>query len=59
MANADGSYNIYFGPDKPARHENNWVKTIPGKGWFTTMRMYGPTEEAFSTYKLPDIEQVR
>ncbi len=59
VTNADGSYDIYYGPDKPTGKEKNWVRTIPGKGWFTTLRMYGPTEEAFSTYKLPNIEKIR
>ena len=54
--NSDGSFDIFFGPDKPEGKENNWVKTIPGKGWFTFVRMYGPEEPIFDgTYKLPDI----
>ncbi len=55
--NVDGSFDIYFGPDKPEGKENHWVKTIPGKGWFTFVRMYGPEEPIFNgTYKLPDIQ---
>jgi hypothetical protein len=42
--NADGSYDIYFGPKPPEGFENNWLETIPGKGWFVALRMYGPLE---------------
>jgi Protein of unknown function (DUF1214) len=31
--NADGSYDLYFGPKAPAGHEKNWMPTIPGKAW--------------------------
>jgi len=41
-ANEDGSYDIYFGPKAPEGFENNWLETVPGKGWFTILRMYGP-----------------
>jgi hypothetical protein len=42
--NADGSCDIYFGPKPPKGFENNWLETIPGKGWFTVFRMYGPLQ---------------
>jgi hypothetical protein len=42
--NADGSYDIYFGPRPPEGFENNWLETVPGKGWFVALRMYGPLE---------------
>lgn len=45
--NSDGSVDIYFGPDTPKGMENNWVETIPGKGWFTILRLYGPLEPWF------------
>jgi hypothetical protein len=33
---------------------------IPGKGWFTYVRMYGPEERLFDgSYKLPDIEELK
>ncbi len=31
--NADGSYDIYFGPVAPSGMERNWIQTVPGKGW--------------------------
>jgi hypothetical protein len=43
-ANPDGSYDVYFGPEPPAGYEHNWLDTIPGKSWFTALRMYGPTQ---------------
>ena len=45
--NADGSVDVWFGPKAPAGFENNWVQTIPGKGWFMILRLYGPLEPWF------------
>jgi hypothetical protein len=45
--NADGSVHVYFGPKAPAGFEKNWVQTIPGKGWFMILRLYGPLEPWF------------
>ena len=42
--NADGSYDIYFGPKAPAGKEGNWLQTVPGKGWNAIFRLYGPLE---------------
>ncbi len=47
-ANADGSVDVWFGPKAPVGFENNWVQTIPGKGWFTLLRLYGPLEPWFN-----------
>jgi len=33
---------------RPARMERNWVQTIPGKGWFMILRLYGPLEPWFN-----------
>ena len=55
--NADGSVDIHFGPKSP-KGGSNWVKTIPGRGWFAYFRWYGPTEHFFDkTWTLPDIER--
>lgn len=43
-ANADGSYDIFFAPEAPEGKEGNWLQTVPGKSWFTILRMYGPLE---------------
>jgi hypothetical protein len=26
----------------------NWIPTMPGKGWFTILRLYGPLEPFFT-----------
>jgi len=44
QVNQDGSVDVYFAPKAPAGKENNWVQTIPGKGWFMILRLYGPLE---------------
>jgi hypothetical protein len=61
VKNADGSVDLYFGPKAPAgKPEANWIQTIPGKGWFTYFRLYGPTQSYFDrSWVLPDIERVR
>lgn len=57
--NADGSYDIYFGPKAPAGKEGNWLATIPGKSWFTILRMYGPLEPWINqTWRPGEIEMV-
>ena len=42
--NADGSVDVYFGPQAAIGKEKNWIKTIAGKGWFLYLRFYSPTE---------------
>jgi hypothetical protein len=60
MVNADGSVDLYFGPQAPAGKEANWIQTIPGKGWFTLLRLYGPLESWFDkTWKPGEIEEVK
>ena len=57
QVNADGSVDVYFGPKPPAGKENNWVQTIPGKGWFMLLRLYGPLEPWFNqTWRPGEIE---
>jgi len=46
-SNPDGSVDVYFGPNAPAGKENNWIQTVPGKGWFTILRLYGALEPWF------------
>ena len=45
--NKDGSVDLYFGPTVPKGFESNWVKTLPGKGFFLYFRAYGPKKEFF------------
>src|SRR6478609_2875688 len=44
---ADGSVDLYFGPRAPVGFEGQWIKTIPGKGFFLYFRLYGPEPKAF------------
>ena len=32
-------YGTGFGPTAPAGHEDRWINTIPGKGWFVYFRI--------------------
>lgn len=58
--NADGSVDIYMGPNAPKGFEKNWIPTVPGRGWFTLFRLYAPTEAYFNkSWPLPSIEQVK
>ena len=53
----DGAITVYFGPEPPAGHETNWIRTVPGKGWFTILRLYGPVDGYFDhSWKPSDIE---
>jgi hypothetical protein len=59
-ANADGSYDLYFGPRAPEGKEGNWLQTVPGKSWFTILRMYGPLEPWINkTWRPSEIELVQ
>jgi len=59
VQNEDGSYDIYFAPEAPEGKESNWVQTVPGKGWNTIFRLYGPLESWFDqTWRPGDIELV-
>jgi|SRR5208283_5445849 len=58
--NADGSTDIYFGPKAPEGKAGNWLATVPGKGYFAILRLYGPTEAAINkSWKPSDIEKVK
>lgn len=58
--NSDGSYDIYFGPKPPKGWENNWIQTVPGKGWNTILRLYGPLESFYDkSWKPGDPELVK
>lgn len=58
--NDDGSVDLYFGPTAPAGKEKNWTETVPGKGWFPILRLYGPLEPWFDqTWKPGEFEQLK
>jgi hypothetical protein len=43
---ADGGTDLYLGPKAPEGKKANWLATVPGKGYFAIIRLYGPTEAA-------------
>jgi len=61
VKNADGSVDLYFGPSAPVgKPKSNWIQTLPGKGWFSYFRLYGPTQAYFDrSWVLQDIERVK
>jgi hypothetical protein len=59
VKNSDGSVDLYIGPKAPAGKEKNWLQTVPGKTWYTCLRLYGPLEPWFEkTWKPGEIELV-
>ena len=57
--NADGSTDLYLGPQAPAGKQSNWLATVPGRGYFAILRLYGPTEAAIDrSWKPGDFEKV-
>jgi hypothetical protein len=58
--NADGSTDLYLGPKAPTGKEGNWLATVPGRGYFAIIRLYGPTEPALDkSWKPGDIEAMK
>jgi hypothetical protein len=58
--NADGSTDVYLGPQAPSGKEGNWLATVPGKGYFVILRLYGPTQAAIDkSWKPGDIERAQ
>jgi hypothetical protein len=57
--NADGSVDVYFGPNAPVGKEPNWVPTNPNGRFEVLFRFYGPEKPLFDkTWVLPDIERI-
>jgi len=60
IKNKDGFVDLYFGPEPPKGKEKSWVKTVPGKGWFSLLRLYGPEQAFFDrTWKPGDFERIK
>ena len=58
--NIDGSTDIYVGPKAPAGKASNWLTSVPGRGFFAILRLYGPTEAALNkTWKAGDFEAIK
>jgi len=59
VTNPDGSTDLYFGPKAPEGKEANWIATVPGKAWFTILRLYGPLQSWFDqSWQPSDIEKI-
>jgi len=57
IANDDGSYDVYFGPNPPKGMEANCIPT--GEDFFLLFRLYGPaTKDFYKTWMLGDVEKV-
>jgi len=58
--NADGSVDVFFGPQAPDGKESNWVATRAGGQFEVLFRLYGPEKPLFDkTWQLPDIEEFK
>jgi len=58
--NKDGSVDVYFGPKAPKDKNANWIKTVPGKGWFGAIRLYSPKKAFFDhSWKPDNIKKVK
>ena len=56
----DDSIDLYLGPKAPSGKAGNWLATVPGKGFFAILRLYGPTKAAIERiWKPGDIEPVK
>jgi hypothetical protein len=57
--NADGSTTLHIGPKAPQGGEKNWLATMPGRGFFVILRLYGPAQPALDGSWVPgDLERV-
>ena len=60
VQNADGSTDLYLGPQSPAGQEKNWLATVPGRGYVAILRLYGPTEPALTkTWNPGDLAEMK
>lgn len=60
VKNADGSIDLYFGPQAPKGREANWVPTDPKRKFELMFRAYGPTPAFFEKkWVLPDVVRVK
>jgi hypothetical protein len=52
-----GAAELRFGPQPPSGDDTRWIKTVPGRGWFAYIRIYGPEQPAFDgSWKPGDFE---
>jgi hypothetical protein len=56
----DGATILYLGPKAPEGKRSNWLRTVPEKGYFVILRLYGPLEAAIDgTWKPGDVEPAK
>ncbi|MFL0353906.1 DUF1254 domain-containing protein [Xanthomarina sp. GH4-25] len=60
-ADVDGSTTIYISPKLPKGvNESNWIQSVPGKGFFTCLRLYSPLMPFFEkTWRPSEVELVK
>jgi hypothetical protein len=57
QTNPDGSTDVFIGPTAPDGMTNNWLQTVPGKGFFVILRLYNPLQPFFDkTWRPSEIE---
>ena len=55
--NADGSMDVYFGPEAPSGESVNWVPT--GEDFFLIFWLHGPEAAVLGrSFRMPDLERV-
>jgi hypothetical protein len=55
-----GHWTCISDPEAPAGKEKHWIQSVPGKGWNTMLRLYGPLEPWFDkTWRPGEIEHER
>jgi hypothetical protein len=60
VVNDNGSVDVWFGPEALAGKVNNWILTIPGRGWNMILHLYDPLESWFNkTWRPGKIEEVK
>ena len=47
LSSAVAPTTVYFGPNPPSEQGAAWIQTVPGKGWFVILRLYGPMKSWF------------
>lgn len=58
--NADGSIDVYCGPQAPEGRQSNWMQMVPEKGWNLILRLYGPLQPWFDkSWRPGEIEPVK
>jgi hypothetical protein len=56
--NADGSIDLFIGPQAPPGKDGNWLPTDPARKFELMFRLYAPTKALFDkTWRLPDVEE--